>query len=308
VNGAWPADRRWWSPGVLALLVAAAIGVSLLLILAVYRWDQLGDSHAYWLAGRAIVEGRSPYELTTGRSVPFAYQYPPPLAQAMAPVSMMIGSWPFEYAWLALMGICLAWTAGWRVLLALALVALLPVTTEFWYRNIHLQLAVLAVVALRRWPTLFAVGAAIKLSPAVGIVYLAAGRRWRAATGVVAAMAVIFGVSWVFAPDLWTEFATTLNARGTSDISGIVPIPYAIRVAAAMVLAAVAGRIGGRRGEMLAFIAIGIGLPTLWLAGFSFFVGLVSWVPTSRLAGPRLVVTRKRRPSALVGTEWERAR
>ncbi len=157
--------RAAWSPANILLLVGATAGLLLLLVLALYRWDELGDSHAYWLAGRAVVDGRSPYELTTGPQVPFAYQYPPPMAQVMAPVAAAIGAWPFEYLWLALMGVCLAWLAGWRTLLALALVALLPVTIEFWYRNFHLQLAVLVVLAIQRWPALFAVGAAIKLSP-----------------------------------------------------------------------------------------------------------------------------------------------
>ena len=275
--------RTAWSPASILLLVGAAAGVLVLLVMAVYRWDYLDDSHAYWLAGRAILEGRSPYELTTGPQIRSAYQYPPPMAQVMAPVAAIISARAFQYLWLALMGACLAWLAGWRILLALALVALPPVAMEFWHQNIHLQLAVLAVLAIRRWPALFAVGAAIKLSPGVGIVYLAAGGRWRAAGGVAVLLAAICGVSWLLAPDLWSEFAGLLAARGPSDVSGILPIPYAIRVVAALILALIAGRLGGRRGEMLVFVAIGVGLPTLWLTGFAFFVGLVAWLEWDRL-------------------------
>ncbi len=53
---------------------------------------------------------------------------------------------------------------------------------------------------------------------------------------------------------------------------------------AALILAVIAGRLGGRRGEMLAYVAVGVGLPTLWLTGVSFFVGLVAWLPADRLA------------------------
>jgi len=274
-----PSGRSGLGAGRILLVAAAAIGAAILLVLAAYRWDQLGDSHAYWLAGRAIVEGRSPYELSTGPVVPFAYHYPPPLAQVMAPVSMVLDAWPFEYAWLALMGVCLVWVTGWRSLLALALVAIVPVAVEFWFRNIHLQLALLAVLAIRHRPALFGVAAAIKLSPSVGIVYLAAARRWRAAAEAAGALAVIVAISAIIAPELWVEFVDTLVARGPGDASGILPIPYVLRVAAALVLAAVAGRLGGARGEALAFVAIGIGLPTLWMTGFSFFVGLVAWLP-----------------------------
>ena len=223
------ARRTAWSPANILLLVGATAGLLLLLVLALYRWDDLDNSHAYWLAGRAVLDGRSPYELTTGPQVRFAYQYPPPMAQVMAPVAAVIGAWPFEYLWLALMGVCLAWLAGWRTLLALALVALLPVTMEFWYQNFHLQLAVIVVLAIRRWPALFAVGAAIKLSPGVGIVYLAAGGRWRAAAGVAALLAAICGVSWLLAPDLWAEFAgpSRPGGRATRPASCQFPTSFA---------------------------------------------------------------------------------
>jgi hypothetical protein len=270
-------DRRLVARVLLA--AAAAIGLVVLLVLAVYRWSELGDSHAYWLAGQAVVDGRSPYELTTGPQVPFAYQYPPPLAQVLAPMSMVLGTWPFEYAWLGTMVVCLAWISGFRPLVFLALVALLPVSIEFWYRNIHLQLAVLAILAIRRWPALFGLGAVVKLSPAVGVVYLAAAGRWRAVAEVIVVILAIGGISWLLAPDVWTEFVRTLVARGPADASGILPIPYVSRVMAAVVLAFIAGRLGGVRGEALVFVAIGVGLPTLWWTGFSYFVGLVVWIP-----------------------------
>ncbi len=223
--GTAAARRTALRPGFVLLIAAATVGLLLLLVLAVYRWDELGDSHAYWLAGRSIIEGRSPYELTTGPQVPFAYQYPPPMAQVMVPIAAVIGSWPFEYLWLALMGLCLLWIAGRRPLVALALVALLPVTIEFWYRNIHLQLAVLAIVAIRRWPALFGVGAAVKLSPGVGLVYLAAAGRWRAAAMAALTLVAICGVSWILAPGFWNEFVGTLAARGPGDASGSSPSP-----------------------------------------------------------------------------------
>jgi hypothetical protein len=165
-----------------------------------YPWHDLGDSHSYWLAGRAIMEGRSPYELTTGPVVPFAYRYPPPMAQVMAPVSMVLGAWTFEYFWIAMIGVCLAWLTRWRPLVALALVALLPVSVELWYRNVNIVLAVIIVLDIRRWPALFRVGAVVKLSPAVGVVYLAAAGRWRAVWQVIAVVAAIGALSWLLGP------------------------------------------------------------------------------------------------------------
>ena len=66
------------------------------------------------------------------------------------------------------------WLAGRDVLLALALIAFPPVAVEFWYRNIHLILAVLIVLAIRGIPALYSVGALIKFSPGLGIPFLLA--------------------------------------------------------------------------------------------------------------------------------------
>ena len=49
-----------------------------------------------------------------------------------------------------LMGLALFWLAGRDVLRTLALVAFPPVAVEFWFRNVHLFLAVLVVLGLRR--------------------------------------------------------------------------------------------------------------------------------------------------------------
>ncbi len=45
-------------------LAAAAIGASLLLIVAMARWAQPSDEHAYWLAARRLLEGQPLYDPT----------------------------------------------------------------------------------------------------------------------------------------------------------------------------------------------------------------------------------------------------
>ena len=130
------------------------------------------------------------YDPTATSITPYAYWYPPVVAQVVAPISAVVPSEAFSWGWTALLVVCLIWLAGGRPLVALALVAYVPVATELGFRNVHLILAVLIVLAIRRWPVLFAVGAAIKIAPGLGIVYLAAagsmarrgdrvgGRRW----------------------------------------------------------------------------------------------------------------------------------
>src|SRR6059036_1061221 len=160
-------------------LVLAAIGASLLLVVALARWGTPSDEHAYWLAARRLIEGQPLYDPAVTIVTPYAYLYPPPLAQALVPVALVVPSWLFSAGWTVLMGLALFWLAGRDVLRGLALVAFPPVAVEFWFRNVHLFLAVLVVLGLRRASSAFAVGAAIKVSPALGIPYLALRLHWR---------------------------------------------------------------------------------------------------------------------------------
>src|SRR5204863_9321175 len=110
---------------------------------------------------------------------PFASLYPPPLAQFLAPFTLVVPDWLYEAGWTALLLVILLWFARWQPILALALIAFLPVAVELWFRNVHLLLAALIVLGLRGAPWMFAIGAAIKISPGLGIVYLALRGRWR---------------------------------------------------------------------------------------------------------------------------------
>ena len=118
------------------------------------------------------MDGLPLYDPTATSVVPYAYWYPPVFAQVLVPVALVLPSLWFTAAWTLLMLVCLWWLAGRNVLVALALVAFPPVAVELWFRNIHLVLAVLLVVAVRR-PPLFPVAAAIKLAPG------SASTRWR---------------------------------------------------------------------------------------------------------------------------------
>ena len=59
------------------------------------------------------------------------------------------------------------------------LIAFLPVAVEFWFRNVHLFLAVLVVIGLRGRPWGLSVGAAVKVAPGLGLLWFAVRRRWR---------------------------------------------------------------------------------------------------------------------------------
>lgn len=268
----------------LGLILLATLGAILLIVVATSRWASPNDEHAYWLAGQRLLDGAPLYDPTATSVTPFAYWYPPVVAQVVAPIAAVVSSEAFSWAWTALLVACLVGLARGRPLVALALVAYVPVATELGFRNVHLVLAVLIVLAIRRWPVLFAVGAAIKIAPGLGIVYLAARGRWRDAVLASVVGLVILVVSVALAPRAWGDFVDILRARGPGDASSFVPIPYIVRAVAGLILAIVAGRLQARIGEPLLVFAIVIALPTLWFTALSTLVALVPliWAGTMR--------------------------
>jgi hypothetical protein len=288
--------RRYPSIG---LLVLAAIGGSLLLIVAATEWNHLNDEYAYWLAGSRVAAGLSPYAVAAAPNTPFAYWYPPPLAQVLAPLTSLVSADAFSVAWTALLLACLWWLAGRDVLVALALIAFLPVAVELRVRNVHLVLAVLAVLAIRRSPMFWIPAAAVKVTPILGLVYLAAEERWRAFVSVAVVGALVLGVSFVAAPWLWQGFVDVVVVRAGSDGGSIVPIPFALRLTVGTVLTVIAGRsarrarragTSARVAEVLLIVALTIANPTLWVTALSLLVAIVPlWrtAPTSpSLASP----------------------
>ena len=289
--------RRYPSIG---LLVLAAIGSSLLLVVAVSRWGAPQDEHAYWLAARRLFDGLPLYDPTATSVTPYTYWYPPPLAQVLVPVAAILSSDVFDIAWIVLLLVCLLGIADWRPVTALAMVAYVPVAVELWFLNVHLVLALLVVLAVRRWPWLFAVGAAIKLAPGLGVLYLLLRRRWVEALIAIVLGLVILVVSVIIDPNAWSGFITTIQARGPGDVSSIVPVPYDVRVVVAVVVTVVAGLVRPRIGEPLLVVAITIALPTLWLDAFALLIAIVPIVAAGGEAGtlgPSSAVGGFRRPS-----------
>jgi hypothetical protein len=281
--------RRFPSVG---LLILAAIGGSLLLIVAATEWRHLNDEYAYWLAGSRIAGGISPYDVAASPNTPYAYWYPPPLAQVLAPLTSLMSADAFSVAWTALLFACLWWLAGRDILVALALIAFLPVAVELRVRNVHLVLAVLAVLALRRSPMFWIPAAALKITPVLGLVYLAAEQRWRAFVSVALAGALVLLASVVAAPWLWQGFLDVVVVRAGSDGGSIVPIPFAFRFGAGAVLTVIAGRLAlrarrtgttARVAETLLIVALTIANPTLWVTALSLLVAIV---PLWRTAPP----------------------
>ena len=266
------------------LIVAAAAGASLLLVVALARWGAPSDEHAYWLAARRLIDGQALYDPTVSIVTPFAYLYPPPLAQALVPIAAVVPSWLFSAGWTVLMALALFWLADRDVLRALALVAFPPVAVEFWFRNVHLLLAVLVVLGLRHASGWFAAGAAIKVSPGLGLPYLAVRGRWReAAIGVAVGLAML-GVSVALSPDAWRAYLDFVLSTDPLQQSAFIAVPLPVRAAAGLLLAIVAGRLPRHVGDPLLVVAVTMALPSLWFTGLSLLVAIVPMVSEDRRA------------------------
>lgn len=268
----------------IGLLVLAAIGGSLLLIIATTEWRHLNDEYAYWLAGSHLAGGTSPYDAAAAPNTPYAYWYPPPLAEVLAPLTRFVSADTFAVAWTALLLVCLWWLGGRNPITALALIAFVPVAVELRVRNVHLLVAVLAVLALRRSSLFWVPAAALKITPALGLVYLAAAERWREFLAVSMAGLAVLGVSVVAAPWAWQAFIDVVAPRAGADGGSIVPIPFAFRFGAGVALTLVAGRLALRArqagkpallGEALLIVALTIANPTLWVTALSLLVAIV---------------------------------
>jgi hypothetical protein len=274
------------------LLVLAVVGGCLLLIVAVTRWGTPSDEFAYWLAGRRLLLGESLYDPAAQPGTPYAYFYPPPLAQVLAPFTTIVPDGVYVAAWTVLLLICLWWIAGRRLLVALALIAFIPVAVELWYRNIHLVLVVLIVLGLRASPVWLAIGTAIKGGPALALLYFVAARRYRDALVMGLAGLAMLIVSVAVSPDAWRRFIEVVAADAAGVGASIVPVPFAVRLVVAIAVALLAGVIAGRArpsppgrprepmrdirvAEAMLVVAFVLANPTLWVTSLSMLIAVL---------------------------------
>ena len=266
---------RWGTKGPHAiLLVLGVVGGALLLIVGVSRWGTPSDEFAYWLGAQRLAAGQSLYDPSATLVTPYAYLYPPPLAQVLAPFTHFLPDPVYVAAWTMLLLIALLYLGDWSPLRALALVAWIPVAVELWFRNVHLLIAVLVVLGLRGRPWAFAVGAAIKIAPALGVVYFLSARRWREALVAAGAGVGILAVSLVLAPGAWRDFMALAGEAGAGS-AGLLPVPYWVRAVAGIALAIVAGRARPRLGESLLVLAITIANPSMFVTALCIPIAIV---------------------------------
>ena len=229
--------------------------------------DYQHDARAYWtleldeLYARGEVGGVD------------AFLYSPAFAQAFYPLTLL--PWVvFAGLWAALNLSALVWMAGPAVGGLLLVVPGSPVIDEVGTGNIHLLIGAAICLAFR-WPSAWALPLLTKVTPGVGVLWLAGARRWRGLAIAIGTTVAIVAVSFILAPSLWFDWVEVL----TGNVDRPIPSEFAVipgPLWARTLVAAVVAVIGGWRGWTWApFVAATMALPVPWSSGLTILVGLV---------------------------------
>ncbi|RDI21523.1 alpha-1,2-mannosyltransferase [Lentzea flaviverrucosa] len=265
------------------------------------------DLDVYRLGGLAWLEGRPLYVGFTGPPLDpqLPFTYPPVAAMLFSGLTLVPGALqnPLTVAagFVALTAVCVAvagevrpglkWTAG--LLSAIGALALDPVWTTYGYGQINLFLLALVVADVvlvkdeRFRGVLIGVAAAIKLTPAIFVLYFVARRDWRAAITTTVTFAGLAVAGFLVAPgdslQYWLHsllnpdrigdmsLSTNQSIRGVLRGFGLAPGAETLLWAAlAAVVVAVAVLLARRtRDDLVAlFVVAGAGLlasPVSWL-------------------------------------------
>jgi hypothetical protein len=269
--------------GVRWLLTGIGLLVLALIVLGVIPYDlHPNDSHAYW-----VVDMADPYRDARLGAVD-AFLYSPAAAQLVAPLTHL----PFEAFRLLLGGVSL----GALTLAGASYTLLVPGVFEDLVRgNIHLLLAA-AIIAGFRWPGLWSAMLLTKVTPAVGLLWFAVRREWRALAQVAVVTAVVVAASVLLGGvRLWEEWirllATSAESPRTYTYLGIAPPALILRMPMAVVVVAW-GALTNRRWTVP--VAAFLALPVIWPSGFA----LLAAVPPLAIADARRAASGREAPKS----------
>lgn len=278
--------------------VGYALGIAGLVVLALPNGGLAYDAHAYWLAGRHVLDGVPLYDPNAAVNTLGAWKYPPLFAQALAPFALL-PELAFDWLWRGVCFLCLrALVGSWRNM-GLALL-FPPVWTELSIANVTFPVAYLSLIALRGRPTFLPIAIALKFGPALLVPFILIRRgvvdRRRLLIGL-AGFAAACAASYVAAPGTWHDYLGTVGpqATGGNDGWGVIALApsgaldLALRsgIAAAAVLIAITFD-----EERLAWLAAVVTVPVLFFARLAPLVALLAWRQVRQpveISGPRLL-------------------
>jgi hypothetical protein len=230
--------------------------------------DYQHDARAYWavdldsLYARGQVGGED------------AYLYSPAFAQAMWPLTLLPWGF-FAGLWAALNLGALLWMSGPVIAGLLLVIPGSPVIDEVGTGNIHLMLAAAIVLAFR-WPAAWALPLLTKVTPGIGVLWLAGARRWASLAISLGATLAIVLVSFVLAPQVWFDWIDVLAVNVDRTIPteiAIIPGPLWARTAVAGIVAVAGGWRGWRWSVP---VAATLALPVPWSSGLTILVAIIA--------------------------------
>lgn len=235
--------------------------------------------HGYDLVAYWTVDPFDPYRVAGEYG---AFRYAPPLALLFAPLGLL----PWEVVTVVCLGLQLAalWYIGRRW--ALALVLFPPVWQDLAFGNVYVFLGAM-IVAGWRYPGAWAFGLLAKVTPGIGLVWLAVRRDWRALGWAAGATLALILVSLAIqGPSAWADWIAMLGVRNQLMPPDALPIPLVPRLAVAFLLVGY-GALTDRRWTVP--VAVCLAMPTLWVISFAPLIAMAGSGPAraSRYAGWR---------------------
>ncbi len=239
-------ENVFWTPvrlrAVRHALWLVAVPYALLFLVGAFDGIAGFDAHAYWAAWSNGLYSAAPEQRD-------AYLYSPAFAEAIWPLSLL--PWAVFYGlWIAGTATTFAWLLaplGKRWALPL-FILIIP---EIVVGNIWGLLALVVVVGLR-YPAAWTFPLLTKITPAVGPIWFAVRREWRAfAISVGLALGVALA-SAAFAPHLWVEWVRLLvhpdqyTNPNREPATSLVHVPLFFRLPIAGALTVFAARTNRR--------------------------------------------------------------
>ena len=283
-------------PHALALVRWALLAVGALVLAWPYRHGRLPmDLHVYVKGGQAVAHRADLYGPSVSVSG-YPFTYPPFAALPFALIAdlpvwviIVVTCAAFYASLVAVVRWCAPGALGragysWRSWLPVAVIgALVPVWATLHDGQVNMILAALvvgdALVVRRGRGALVGVAAAIKLTPAVFILYFVVTRQWAAARNAVLGFAACTGLAWLILPsDSWRYWTHTLfdtsrigdisrvsnqslSGLAHKQFSGTTDVP-AVWLGSALIVAVVtlwtAARLHSRGYEVLALGIVGV--------------------------------------------------
>ncbi len=267
--------RAWERPSLLkvASWAATAVGAAM----AVLVWVNLtvdggnpADAAAYYRIDLADPYGG----FVVGGQGAFAY------SPAFAQFVVLLHALPFDVfvaLWRAAELGLIVWLAG---PMTVPVLMWGPALSEVNAGNVNIFIAA-AIAAGFRYPGTWAFVLLTKVTPAVGLLWFAVRREWKALQRVALVTGIVIGMSLLLAPTLWVDWVT-LIATNSGDAVGVFPyyIPLAYRLPVAVVVVLIGARLGWK-----ATVAIGatIAAPVLYFPAQSIL--LAALPPIRETAG-----------------------